>query len=76
METIIPADFLAKTELLPDGRVTINPQEFFQSWAAFTQKQIQTGKLKIYDVEEYDPDTGQVPNTFIVKMYKENRRLH
>ena len=73
--TPIPTDLLAKSELLPDGRVTTNAQEFLQAWAAFTQKQIMSGKLKIYDIEEYDPDTGMVPNSFIMKIYTENRKL-
>ena len=71
-----PLDILANSELLPDGTATTNQQLWLQSWAEFAQKQVASGKIKLQDVKEYDPDTGQVPNTFIKEVYMKNRKLH
>lgn len=70
------AEMLANCELLPDGSTTANQQVWLQSWAEFAQKQVLTGKIKLHEVKEYDPDTGQVPNTFIKELYLKNRKLH
>ena len=74
--TTIPADFLTKVEFLPDGTATDNQQLFIKSWAEFAQKQVAQGKIKLEDVADYDPETGQVPNTYIIKeVYMKNRKL-
>lgn len=74
--TPIAADFLANCELLPDGTATVNQQEWLSKWAEVAQKQVLTGKLKLHEVKEYDPDTGQVPNTFIKEFYLKSRKMH
>lgn len=74
--TQIPADFLAKVEQLPDGRTTANQQEWLGAWALYAQKQVASGKIKLQDVAEYDPDTGQVPNKFIAELALKNRKLN
>jgi hypothetical protein len=72
----LPADFLANVELLPDGRPTVNKTVFFQAWAEVAQKQVAKGVIKLEDVKEYDPETGQVPNTFIYDFYLKQRKAH
>ena len=72
----IPADLLSRVRFLPDGSATTNDQIFFQRWAEVVQLQIAQGKIKIYDVSEYNPDTGQVANSFIEQIYMKNRKLH
>jgi hypothetical protein len=72
--TAIPLDFLKTVEFLPDGTATDDKKIWLQAWAEYTQTQVANGKLKIYDVPEFDPDTGQVPNEFIHSVYLKNRR--
>lgn len=72
----IPADMLARVEFLPDGTATTNEQLWLQTWAAFAMKQVLSGKIKLHEVQEYDPDTGQVPNSFIKEVYTKNRITH
>lgn len=76
IKTLSPAEMLASCELLPDGRTTVNQQEWLKSWAEFAQLQVARGKIKLQDVKEYDADTGQVPNTFIKEVYLKNRKLN
>ena len=74
--TVIPADLLANCELLPDGTATVNQQLWLKSWAEVAQLQVAQGKIKLYEVAEYDPETGQVPNTYIRDVYLKNRKLN
>lgn len=71
-----PAETLANSELLPDGTTTVNQQVWLKSWAEFAQLQVAKGKIKLYEVVEYDADTGQVPNTYIKEIYLKNRKLN
>lgn len=74
--TPITADFLANAEFLPDGTATVNQQIWLQAWAEFAQKQVLLGKIKLHEVEEYDADTGKVPNAFIKEVYLKNRTVN
>jgi hypothetical protein len=74
--TVIPADFLVNCEFLPDGSATTNQQLWLKSWAEVAQLQVAQGKIKLQDVAEYDPETGQVPNSFIKEVYLKNRKAH
>lgn len=74
--TIIPADFLVNLKLLPDGKATADQGVWMQSWGVFLQQQVAKGKIKVYDIPEFDPETGQVPNTVIERIYLQNRKLH
>ncbi len=76
VQTQIPEDLLGKLKQLPDGTATTNEQLWFQTWASWTQKQIASGKIKIYDVPEYDPETGMVPNAVIEQIAMKNRKLN
>jgi hypothetical protein len=76
MELKLSADFLANCEFLPDGTATVNQQEWLKSWAEVAQKQVLLGKIKLHEVKEYDPDTGQVPNAFIKEVYLKNRTVN
>lgn len=75
-KTVIPADFLANVEFLPDGTATVNQQLWLKSWAEVAQLQVSQGKIKLHEVKEYDPDTGQVPNEFIKQFYLKQRKAH
>lgn len=75
-KAIIPADFLAMVELLPDGTVTNKPDVWLAQWADFTRTQVTKGVIKLHEVPEYDPETGQVPNSFIHTVYLKNRKLN
>ena len=74
--TPITPDLLKRIEFLPDGTATLDKQVWYTSWAEFAQAQVQRGIIKLHEVEEYDADTGHVPNTFIETVYVKNRRLH
>ncbi len=71
-----PNDYLMKVELLPDGTVTNKPDVWLAQWADFTRREVSSGRIKLHEVPEYDPETGQVPNTFIQKVYLQNRKLN
>lgn len=71
-----PADYLLSVELLPDGSSTNKQDVWLQSWADFTRREVSSGRIKLHEVPEYDPETGQVPNTFIHSVYMKNRKLN
>ncbi len=74
--TVIPADFLATVEFLPNGTATTSRKILLESWAEFAQQQVAMGKIKLYDIPEFDPDTGGVPNEFILQVYRKNRTVN
>lgn len=76
MDTKYTEEYFLKCQQLPDGSTTANEQEWLSAWAAFAQKQVQQGKIKLHDVQEYDPDTGQVPNAFIKELALKHRTLN
>jgi len=67
---------LANAEQLPDGRITVNKMEWLQAWTQVIQKDVASGKLKLHEVQEYDADTGQVPNTWIAEQAIKHRVLN
>lgn len=71
-----PPEYLMKVELLPDGTTTDKPDVWLQAWAEYTRSQVTKGRIKLHEVAEYNPDTGQVPNTFIHSVYMKNRKLN
>lgn len=72
----IPTDFLARIEFLPDGTATTDQQVWLKSWAEVAQLQVAQGKIKLHEVEAYDPDTDRVPNSFIKEIYIKNRTVN
>ncbi len=66
---------LANAEQLPDGRITLNKMEWLQAWTQVIQHEVSSGKLKLHEVQEYDADTGQVPNEWIAKQAIKHRVL-
>ncbi len=73
---VVPNEYLMMVELLPDGRVTNKPDVWLAEWADFTRTQVTKGVIKLHEVPEYNPDTGQVPNSFIHSVYLKNRKLN
>jgi hypothetical protein len=63
-------------EQLPDGRFTVNKMEWLQAWTQIIQKDVASGKLKLHEVQEYDAETGQVPNEWIAQQAIKHRTLH
>lgn len=76
MQTTLPEDFLIKCEQLPDGRATVNQEQWLKEWAQWCHSQIVQGKIKLHEVDEYDAETGQVPNTYIAQLAMKNRVLN
>lgn len=74
--TVIPADFLDTVEFLPNGTATTSRKIWLESWAEFAHTQVVRGEIKLYDIPEFDPDTGNVPNDFIHQIYLKNRTVN
>lgn len=72
----IPENFLYGVEFLPDGTGTDNQAVWLKAWGEFIGKQFIRGKLNLFEVEGFNEDTGEVPNTFITKFYEEHRKSH
>lgn len=72
----IPADFLSTVEFLPDGSATTDQQTWLKSWAEVAQLHVAQGKIKLHEVDVYDPDTDRVPNAFIKEVYFKNRTVN
>lgn len=74
--TEIPSNFLSIIEFLPDGSATNDHKEWLKAWGQYAHKQVLSGKLKLYDIEGFNDETGEVPNAFIKDLYLKNRCLH
>lgn len=74
--TEIPQDFLTKIEFLPDGTATNDHKTWLKAWSEFATKQVQVGKIKLYDIEGFNDETGEVPTQFIRDLYFKTRRAH
>lgn len=74
--TDIPQDFLTKIEFLPDGTATNDQKVWLKAWGDFASKQVLSGKIKLYEIEGFNEETGEVPNEFIKNLYFKERRLH
>lgn len=74
--TEIPSNFLNIIEFLPDGTATNDQKVWLKAWGDYAGKQILQGKIKLYEIDGYNEQTGEVPNTFIKELYEKERRLH
>lgn len=72
----IPKDYLIKCEQLPDGRSTTDQERWLKEWAQWCHSQIVQGKIQLHEVEEYDADTGRVPNSYIAQLAMKHRILN
>lgn len=74
--TEIPQDFLTKIEFLPDGTATNDHKVWLKAWGDFAHHEVLKGKIKLYDIEGFNEETGEVPNKFIYDLYVKLRRPH
>lgn len=74
--TEIPADFLSKIEFLPDGSATNDQKVWLKAWGEFASKEVMKGKIKLYEIDGFNDETGEVPNKFIHELYVKERRAH
>jgi hypothetical protein len=72
----IPQDFLTKIEFLPDGSATNDQKVWLKAWGEFAQKEVMKGRIKLYDIDGFNDETGEVPNKFIYELYLKERRAH
>lgn len=74
--TEIPMDFLSKIEFLPDGTATNDQQVWLKAWSEFATKQVSKGKIKLYEIDGFNAETGEVPTQFIKDLYYKSRTAH
>lgn len=74
--TEIPLNFLNIIEFLPDGTATNDQAIWLKAWGDYASKKIVQGKIKLYEIDGFNEETGEVPNQFIQDLYVKNRRLH
>lgn len=72
----IPENFLYGVEFMPDGTPTNDQATWLKAWGEFIGKQFVRGKINLFDVEGFNEETGEVPNTFIQTIYEQERRAH
>jgi hypothetical protein len=72
----IQADFLYTVEFLPDGTATNDQQVWLKAWGEFASNQMLKGKINLWELNEFNPDTGEVPISFIRDIYIKERRPH
>jgi len=74
--TELPSNFLSIIEFLPDGTATNDQKVWLKAWGDFASKEVMKGHIKLYEIEGFNEQTGEVPNAFIKDLYIKNRRLH
>ena len=74
--TQIPENFLSLIEFLPDGTATNDQKVWLKAWSEYATKQLNQGKIKLYDIDGFNPETGEVPTQFIKELYFKSRRAH
>lgn len=74
--TEIPSNFLSIIEFLPDGTATNDQKVWMKAWGEFASEEVQKGNLNLYDIDGFNEETGEVPNTFIYELYIKQRRAH
>lgn len=74
--TEIPENFLSIVEFLPDGTATNDQKVWLKAWGEYASKQVLKGKIKLYDIEGFNEETGEVPNQFIRELYYKSRVAH
>jgi len=74
--TEIPSNFLNIIEFLPDGTATNDQKVWLRAWGDYAGMQIRQGKIKLYEIEGFNEQTGEVPNTFLTTLYMKERCLH
>ena len=74
--TEIPENFLHTVEFLPDGSATNDQKVWLKAWSEYASKQILKGKIKLFDVEGFNEETGEVPTAWIKDLYIKTRCAH
>lgn len=74
--TEIPEDFLSTVEFLPDGTATDDQKIWLKAWSEFATKEVGRGKIKLFDIEGFNDETGEVPTQFIKDLYFKHRTAH
>jgi len=72
----IKENFLYGVEFLPDGTPTDDQKVWLKAWGEYVGKMFIKGKINLYEVEGFNEETGEVPNTYIAKVYEETSRAH
>ncbi len=72
----IAKDFLNTVEFLPDGTATDDQQIWLKAWGEVANKQMLSGQIKLWELPEFNPETGEVPIAFIRDIYIRERRAH
>lgn len=70
----IKENFLYGVEWLPDGTPTDDQKSWLEAWGKFVGKQFIRGKINLFEIDGFNEETGEVPNTFIQKIYEETRK--
>lgn len=74
--TNIPEDFLDSIEFLPDGSATNDQKVWLKAWSEFATKQVLIGNIKLFEIEGFNDETGEVPTSFISDLYLKHRTAH
>lgn len=72
----IPEDFLKTVEFLPDGTATTDQKAFLKAWGEYAYSQVLLGKIKLFEIEGFNVETGEVPTQFILDLYVKTRTAH
>lgn len=72
----IPENFLSTVEFLPDGSATNDQKVWLKAWSEYAAKQVVMGNIKLFEIEGFNEETGEVPTSFIFDLYMKKRTTH